>query len=62
LSSSDHAKDDRKQRFLRALSTSDSAATGARQLGTTALARQLNLPDDQLGGHWCSRCDGIRHG
>lgn len=62
MSSSDSEKDDRSQTFLRSLTTSDPAATGARQLGTTALVRQLNLPDDQLGGHWCSRCDGIWYG
>jgi len=32
---------------------------GARDLGVTALARQLGLREDQLGGHWCSRCEGL---
>lgn len=62
MSGGDNARDDRSQTFLRSLTTSDPAAPGPRQLGTTALARQLNLPDDQLGGHWCSRCDGIWYG
>jgi hypothetical protein len=29
------------------------------ELGSTPLARQLGLAEDQLGGHWCSRCEGI---
>jgi rubrerythrin len=35
---------------------------GFRNLGTTPLARQLGLNDDQLNGHWCSRCQGIWFG
>lgn len=31
-------------------------------LGVTSLARQLGLADDQLSGHWCSRCQGIWYG
>jgi hypothetical protein len=33
-----------------------------RELGSTALARQLGLQDWQLNGHWCSRCQGIWYG
>ncbi|HSV71441.1 MAG TPA: hypothetical protein VLI72_15135 [Methylibium sp.] len=32
------------------------------ELGITPLARQLGLQEDQLGGHWCSRCEGIWYG
>ena len=32
---------------------------GYRKLGTTPLARQLGLTEQQLNGHWCSRCEGI---
>jgi len=35
---------------------------GTRELGITALARQLGLDDDHLNGHWCSRCQGIWYG
>ncbi len=35
---------------------------GARDLGVSALARHLGLGDDFLGGHWCSRCQGIWYG
>ena len=38
-------------------------ALGVRsELGMTPLARRLGLADDQLGGHWCSRCEGIWYG
>lgn len=33
-----------------------------RELGTTPLARQLGLADEQTNGHWCSRCQGIWYG
>jgi hypothetical protein len=49
-------------RFLRSLVAPEHAVGGHRELGTTPLARQLGLPDDQLGGHWCSRCEGIWYG
>jgi hypothetical protein len=35
---------------------------GYRELGSTPLARQLGLRDEQLNGHWCSRCEGIWYG
>ena len=33
-----------------------------KDLGTTPLARQLELADEQTNGHWCSRCEGIWFG
>ncbi len=39
-----------------------SDAPPIRELGTTALARQLGLNDEQTNGHWCSRCQGIWYG
>ena len=54
--------DPQSQAFLRALVQPDHALGAPRELGTTALARQLALADDQLGGHWCSRCEGIWYG
>ncbi len=33
-----------------------------RELGLGKLAQQLGIPDRQLTGHWCSRCDGIWFG
>ena len=35
---------------------------GFRELGHTPLARHLGLPDFQLNGHWCRRCQGIWYG
>lgn len=35
---------------------------GFKDLGTTPLAQQLGLSDEQLNGHWCSRCRGIWFG
>ena len=35
---------------------------GFKDLGTTKLARQLGLTDEQTNGHWCSRCRGIWFG
>lgn len=33
-----------------------------KDLGLTPLAQQLGLTDEQLNGHWCSRCQGIWFG
>lgn len=33
-----------------------------KNLGTTPLAEQLALTDEQTNGHWCSRCEGIWFG
>ena len=33
-----------------------------KDLGSTLLARQLGLSEEQLNGHWCSRCQGIWFG
>lgn len=49
------------QRFLRSL-TGPVSAVSHRELGVTPLARRLDLPEHQLGGHWCSRCQGIWYG
>lgn len=35
---------------------------GYLELGTTPLARQLGLEEDQLNGHWCGCCRGIWYG
>jgi rubrerythrin len=33
-----------------------------KDLGTTKLAQQLGLTEEQTNGHWCSRCQGIWFG
>lgn len=38
------------------------APGGRAELGITPLARQLGLADNQLNGHWCSRCEGLWYG
>ena len=48
--------------FMQALAAPGHAPAPHRELGTTPLARQLGLVDEQLGGHWCSRCLGIWYG
>ncbi len=50
------------QGFLSQLLAPAGTPGAPRDLGTTALARQLGLAEDQLGGHWCSRCQGIWYG
>ena len=50
------------RKFLSALVAPAQALGAQRELGTTPLARQLELAEDQLGGHWCSRCQGIWYG
>ena len=50
------------QKFIRSLLTPAHALGAVRELGTTPLARHLSLPDDQLNGHWCSRCQGLWYG
>jgi hypothetical protein len=47
------------ERFVRSLVAPAKPIGGYRELGTTALAARLGLPDDKLSGHWCSRCQGI---
>ncbi len=56
------ATDDAAGEFVRAVVGPTGALGASREVGTTALARQLGLPDHQLGGHWCSRCQGIWYG
>jgi len=48
--------------FVRGLLAPAAPLGGFRELGTTPLARQLGLSDDQLCGHWCSRCNGVWYG
>ena len=55
-------KDAASRAFVRALLEPERALGAVRELGTTPLARQLSLPDDQLNGHWCSRCQGLWYG
>jgi hypothetical protein len=55
-------KDARSQKFLRSLVAPEHSVGGHREIGTTPLAQQLGLADEQLGGHWCSRCEGIWYG
>jgi hypothetical protein len=50
------------QAFVHALVSPAQALGARRELGTTVLARRLGLADEQLGGHWCSRCQGIWYG
>lgn len=56
------AGDPQANRFVRALVAPRAALGTGRELGSTELARRLGLPDDQLSGHWCSRCAGIWYG
>jgi hypothetical protein len=48
--------------FINRLLAAPGVPGAPRELGTTPLARKLGLPEDQLGGHWCSRCRGIWYG
>lgn len=48
--------------FLFSLVSPQHTLGGYKELGTTALAKQLGLQEDQLNGHWCSRCEGIWYG
>lgn len=41
---------------------SAAAPGGFVELGVTPPARRLGLAEDPLGGHQCSRCEGIGHG
>ena len=50
------------RKFLRSLVAPAKSLGSPHELGTTPLARQLGLADEQLGGHWCSRCEGIWYG
>lgn len=60
---SDDANDSATTRkFIDTLVAPAQALGVRRELGTTALAQQLGLAEDQLGGHWCSRCAGIWYG
>ena len=63
MSSTDpQSKDVASQAFVRALLEPERALGAPRELGTTPLARHLSLPDEQLNGHWCSRCQGLWYG
>ena len=59
---SNPGEDDASADFIRSVVEPKGALGARRELGTTALARQLELPDHQLGGHWCSRCEGVWYG
>jgi hypothetical protein len=54
--------EDPSRRFIAATLQPEGPVGGFRELGTTAMAKRLKLPDDQLNGHWCSRCEGIWYG
>lgn len=54
--------DDDARRFVEATLRPERPVGGYRELGTSAMARHLGLPDDRLNGHWCSRCAGIWYG
>jgi len=58
----DSAAPDPAAGFVRRLLSPAAPLGGHRELGTTALAKQLGLEEDQLGGHWCKRCQGIWYG
>ena len=65
MSGVEKGQDDRDadaQAFVRGLVSPGHALGGHRELGTTPLARRLGLADEQLGGHWCSLCQGIWYG
>jgi hypothetical protein len=38
------------------------ARTPFRDLGLSELSKSLGLPERQMTGHWCSRCQGIWYG
>lgn len=48
--------------FVRGLVRPPAPLGAYRELGVTPLARRLGLPEDQQGGHWCSRCSGVWYG
>lgn len=50
------------RKFIDSLVAPARALDTRRELGMTPLALRLGLADDQLGGHWCSRCEGIWFG
>ncbi|CAE6784536.1 conserved hypothetical protein [Nitrospira defluvii] len=65
----EHKDGDEIDRFLFSLLATPSQVPDSsflppplRELGTTPLARQLGLADEQTNGHWCSRCQGIWYG
>jgi hypothetical protein len=62
MSPSPDNTDPESQAFLRSLVSPERALGGHRELGSTPLARQLGLADEQMSGHWCSRCQGIWYG
>ena len=51
--------DPESQSFLRSMVSPERALGGHRELGSTPLARQLGLADEQMGGHCCQ---GIWYG
>jgi hypothetical protein len=55
-------ENDRARMFVASTLVPARPLGGYRELGTTRLARQLALQDDQLNGHWCSRCEGLWYG
>ena len=55
-------RDASSRAFVDALVTPAQPLGGHREIGATPLALQLGLAEDQLSGHWCSRCQGIWYG
>ncbi len=49
-------------RFPLSRTTPAGSAGGFKDLGIGAMARHLNMRNNQMTGHWCSRCSGIWFG
>jgi hypothetical protein len=49
-------------RFPQSRTTPSGSVGGYKDLGVGAMARHLNMRQNQMTGHWCSRCQGIWFG
>jgi hypothetical protein len=49
-------------RFPQSRVSPSRANTPFRDLGSSELSKRLGMPEQQMTGHWCSRCQGIWYG
>lgn len=49
-------------RFPQSRVSPPGANTPFKDLGSSELSKRLGLPERQMTGHWCSRCQGIWYG
>lgn len=49
-------------RFPQSRVSPPGSRTPFRDLGVSQLSTSLGLPERQMTGHWCSRCEGIWYG